>query len=56
MNKPESFYVKTLYTFFDWGFVVPKRHHQSYIDYFNLSRQKLQQDIVHFLQVILEQH
>jgi len=46
MNKPESFYVITGYTFFYWGFDVPKRHHHSYINYFNLSRQKLQEDIV----------
>ncbi len=41
VEKLDSFYVIPGYTFFYWGFTLPKKHYDEFIDFFNFSNDKL---------------
>ena len=41
LDKLDSFYVIPGYTFFYWGFTLPKKHYDEFIDFFNFNDKKL---------------
>ncbi len=41
VEKLDSFYVIPGYTFFYWGFTLPKKHYEEFIDFFNFNDDKL---------------
>jgi hypothetical protein len=41
VEKLDSFYVIPGYTFFYWGFTLPKKHYDEFIGFFNFSDDKL---------------
>ena len=45
MEKLESFYVVPGYTFFYWGFTLPKKHCEEHIEFFNFGETNLVRDI-----------
>jgi len=45
MKKLDSFYVIPGYTFFYWGFTLPKKYYDDFIRYFNLDHGKQLHDI-----------
>ena len=40
VEKLDSFYVIPGYTFFYWGFTLPKKHYDEFIDLFNFNDDK----------------
>ena len=44
--KIDSFYVIPGYTFFYWGFTLPKKFYPDYINYFNFKESHLNTDII----------
>jgi hypothetical protein len=45
VKKLDSFYVVPGYTFFYWGFTLPKRYYQDFINHFDLDNGKQQHSI-----------
>lgn len=45
MDKLDSFYVIPAYTFFYWGFTLPKKFNDDFINYFNLKEGHLLESI-----------
>ena len=41
LDKLDSFYVIPGYTFFYWGFTLPKKHYDEFIEFFNFDDKKL---------------
>ena len=41
LEKLDSFYVIPGYTFFYWGFTLPKKHYDEFIDFFDFNDDKL---------------
>ena len=41
LDKLDSFYVIPGYTFFYWGFTLPKKHYDEFIEFFNFNDKKL---------------
>jgi hypothetical protein len=41
----DSFYVIPGYTFFYWGFTIPKKHYDEFIEHFQFKEGQLVQDI-----------
>ena len=41
LEKLDSFYVIPGYTFFYWGFTLPKKHYDEFIEFFKFKEDKL---------------